>query len=120
LIVPGAKCSLENGESSDCPYSCYWVVWVTLKLDSNFAFSFVCFPKVKGRYLSGCDSRVADCPSQKQGKRTRVFEAATGNTGLCFSFGEMVLSLLFNFFSSAEPSDFCRGRRFLGMYAFQA
>jgi hypothetical protein len=32
----------------------------------------------------------------------------------------MVLSLLFNFFSSAEPSDFCRGRRFLGMYAFQA
>jgi hypothetical protein len=82
LNAPGAKCSLENGESSDCPYSCYWVVWVTLKLDSNFAFSFVCFPQVKGRYLSGCDSRVADCPSQKQGKRTRVFEAATGNTGI--------------------------------------
>jgi hypothetical protein len=31
----------------------------------------------------------------------------------------MVLSL-FNFFPSAEPSDFCGGRRFLGMYAFQA
>lgn len=96
-----------------CPYSCYWVVWVTLKLDSNFAFSFVCFPKVKGRYLSGCDSIVADCSSQKQGKRTRVFEAATGNTGLAFSFGEMVLSLLFNFFLLLNLLTFVEAEDFL-------
>jgi hypothetical protein len=53
------------------------------------------------------------CSSQKQGKRTRVFEAATGNTGLAFSFGEMVLSLLFNFFLLLNLLTFVEAEDFL-------